>query len=273
MGVLGMKKTIIVSALAFALAPVAALATPTPQQQASKDCAALRAKIGATAFTQTFGTFGRCVSKLARVEQANTDSANTLCNAEQADPNFASTHGGKTFTQFYGTGNGKNAFGRCVSLKAGNSSKVEQRELNPARTCAALRTKMGRTLFGKAFGTNANHRNAFGKCVSMVARSQSSSVVNAATACLDELNDANFASTHGGKTFEQFYGTNADLSNAFGNCIAQKLQQATQQLQTALTNAAKTCRALQRSNPGQFRTKYGRRPNAFAKCVVAHTHA
>ena len=45
-----MKKSIMLIALAFALAPVAAYATPTPAQQASKDCASLRAKIGATAF-------------------------------------------------------------------------------------------------------------------------------------------------------------------------------------------------------------------------------
>src|SRR5256885_15695376 len=66
-----MKKTMIVLALAFALAPVAAFATPTPAQQASKDCASLRAKTGATAFVQAFGSagmsnaFGKCVSKFA----------------------------------------------------------------------------------------------------------------------------------------------------------------------------------------------------------------
>src|SRR5438094_6283807 len=70
-----MKKTLIVTALAFALAPVAAFATPTPAQLASKDCAALRAKIGVTPFAQAFGSvgtsnaFGKCVSKLAQLER------------------------------------------------------------------------------------------------------------------------------------------------------------------------------------------------------------
>src|ERR671937_1382015 len=105
-----MKRLLILTALAFALAPVAALAAPSPAKQAAKDCAALRAKMGATAFAQAFGSpgtsnaFGKCVSKLAQVEQANTTSANSLCRAEQNDPNFAATHDGKTFAQFYGTG-------------------------------------------------------------------------------------------------------------------------------------------------------------------------
>jgi hypothetical protein len=274
-----MKRFVLTAALACVLAPVAAFAAPTPAQQAAKDCAALRAKMGATAFAQAFGSpgtsnaFGKCVSKLAQVEQANVTSANSLCRAEQADPNFASTHGGKTFTQFYGTGKGRNAFGNCVSLKARSSSKAEQSELNPARTCSGLRTKLGRPLFAVAFGTNASHRNAFGKCVSLVARSQSTSVVNAATACLSELNDSGFAAAHGGKTFAQFYGTNSDLSNAFGNCVAQKLGAATAKLQASLSNASKTCRALRSSDPAGFRSKYGSRSNAFAKCVVAHAHA
>jgi len=272
-----MKKTLIVTALAFALAPVAAFATPTPAQLASKDCAALRAKIGVTPFAQAFGSvgtsnaFGKCVSKLAQLERANATSSNSLCRTEQEDLTFAATHGGKTFVQFYGTGTGKNAFARCVSLKTQNSRIVEQAELNPAQTCRALRTSLRAALFAQAFGTNQNHRNAFGKCVSLVARSQSTSVVNAASACLSELNDASFAASHDGKTFAQFYGTNTDLSNAFGKCVAKKLEAATTKLQTSLSNASKTCQGLKRSDPSGFRTTYGSRPNAFAKCVVAHT--
>jgi hypothetical protein len=271
-----MKKIMILTALALALAPVAAFATPTPAQQAAKDCAALRAKMGVTPFAQAFGSagtsnaFGRCVSKLVQVERANASSANSLCRAEQADVAFAATHGGKTFAQFYGAGNDKNAFARCVSLKARSSSTVEQRELNPAQTCSALRTRLVAPVFAQAFGTNQNHRNAFGKCVSLVARSQSTSVVNAASACLNELNDASFAVSHGGKSFAQFYGTNGDLSNAFGKCVANKVEAATTKLQTSLVNATKTCRDLRRNDPSGFRNSYGSRPNAFAKCVIAH---
>jgi hypothetical protein len=273
-----MKKVTIMAALAFALAPIAAFAATAPAKQAAKDCASLRAKMGATAFAQAFGTagasnaFGKCVSKFTQVEQANLTSANKLCSAEQVDPTFAATHGGKTFVQFYGTGTGKNAFGKCVSLKAQSSSKVEQSGMNPARTCSSVRTTMG-AMFVPSFGTNASHRNAFGKCVSLVARFQSTSVIGAASACLSEVNDATFPATHDGKTFAQFYGTNTDLSNAFGNCVATKLGLATNKLKASLVSASKTCRTMRRSDPTGFRAKYGTRPNAFAKCVVAHTHS
>jgi hypothetical protein len=269
-----MRKLITCAAMALALAPVAALATPRPAQAAVKDCAALRAKIGNVAFAQAFGggsnAFGTCVSKLARFEQADLSSANALCRAEQADPNFASSHDGKTFAQFYGSGaKHKNAFGNCVSLKARNSSATAQSGLNPARACAALRTRMTRAVFKQSFGTNANHSNAFGKCVSIVARAQSSDVVAAAQVCLTEATDSNFASTHNGKSFQQFYGTNADLSNAFGNCVLKKLQASNAKLVLALVNASKTCKTMRRSDPSGFRQKYSARPNAFAKCVSA----
>lgn len=271
-----MRKLIICAAVALALAPVAALATPSPAKAASKDCAALRAKIGSAAFTQAFGgganAFGVCVSKLTRFEQADLSSANTLCRAEQADPSFASTHGGKTFAEFYGSGaKHKNAFGNCVSLKARSSSAVGQAGMNPARACVALRARMTTNLFRQSFGTNANHGNAFGKCVSVVARAQSTDLVTAAEACLAEASDASFAATHGGKSFQQFYGTNADLSNAFGNCVLKRLQASTAKLTQALVKASKSCKALRRTDPAAFRQKYGSRPNAFAKCVSAQS--
>jgi hypothetical protein len=269
-----MRNLIICAAVALVLAPIVALASPKPAQAARRDCSALRAKIGSAAFTQAFGgganAFGVCVSRLTRFERADLNSANALCRAEQADPNFASTHGGMTFVEFYGTGaKHRNAFGNCVSLKARNSSATGRSGMNPARACAALRTRMTATLFKQSFGTNANHSNAFGKCVSIVARAQSMDLVTAAEACLAEAADANFASTHGGKSFQQFYGTNADLSNAFGNCVLKKLQGSTAKLTQALVKASKTCKMLRRSDPGTFRQKYGSRPNAFAKCVSA----
>jgi hypothetical protein len=270
-----MRKLIICAAVAFALAPLAAFATTSPRQAASKDCIALRAKIGSAAFTQAFGgsnAFGVCVSRLTRFEQADLSSANTLCRAEQADPNFAASHGGKTFAEFYGSGaKHKNAFGNCVALKARSSSASGRSGMNPARACAALRVRMTVSLFKQSFGTNANHSNAFGKCVSIVARTQSTDLVTAAEACLAEASDATFASTHGGKSFQQFYGTNADLSNAFGNCVLKKLQASTAKLTQALVKASKTCKAMRRSDPTSFRQKYGSRPNAFAKCVSAQS--
>jgi len=42
--------------------------------------------------------------------------------------------------------------------------------MNPAKACAALRTQMGAEAFKLKYGTNANKSNAFGKCVSSMAR-------------------------------------------------------------------------------------------------------
>jgi hypothetical protein len=256
---------ILVAVLAAAIAPMAALASTSDQSSASKDCTALRAKIGATAFGQAYASFGACVSRFAPLEQNNTSSANSACSAEQADPNFAAAHGGKTFTQFYGTGkSGKNAFGSCVSTKASASSQAEQQgRANPAQTCRSQRTSLGTATFDKTYGKNANDKNAFGKCVSANAKSESSNEVNASTACKAEQSDANFATSHGGKTFDQFYGTNANQSNSFGQCVSTKAQAASDGQSQATVSAAKACAAEQGAGAAAFTAKYG----TFGKCV------
>jgi len=259
------KRMILVAVLAAAIAPAAALASTSDQSSASKDCTALQAKMGATAFNQAYSSFGACVSRFAPLEQNNAASANTACSAEQADANFATTHGGKTFDQFYGTGkSGKNAFGNCVSTKAKASSQAEQQgRLNPAQTCRAQRTSMGTATFDKTYGKNANDKNAFGKCVSTVAKAQNTNEVNASNACKTEQSDANFAAGHGGKTFNQIYGTNADQSNAFGKCVSTKAQAASTTQSQATVSAAKACAAEQSAGAAAFTAKYG----TFGKCV------
>jgi hypothetical protein len=73
-----------------------------------------------------------CVSAKAKKKKAAMDAedereadefknAAKACAAERSDPGFAASHDGETFEQFYGTNkNGKNAFGKCVSGKAGD---------------------------------------------------------------------------------------------------------------------------------------------------------
>jgi hypothetical protein len=68
-------------------------------------------------------SFGKCVSGKVQAAQAqneeNLQNAAQACRAERSDPNFAAGHGGKSFTDNYGTNhNKKNAFGKCVSGKA-----------------------------------------------------------------------------------------------------------------------------------------------------------
>jgi hypothetical protein len=181
-----MKAMLFAALLAALILPAAAFADePTGQDQenAARACSALRASMGLDLFRQTYGTaasnrrnaFGKCVSQWARAEQQNRQSARSQCAAEQADPNVPAAHDGKTFAQFYGTGKGANAFGRCVSGKAKSASAEDRQDtLNAARECKAERKTLGVPDFRAKYGKNANDRNAFGKCVSALAKAKHS---------------------------------------------------------------------------------------------------
>ena len=78
----------------------------------------------------------------------------------------------------------------------------------------------------------------------------------------------------GASTFASTYGTNANKSNAFGQCVAKQAQTAT----ASIDNALKTCKAAQASDPAGFAAKYGTSGksggasadrNALGKCVSA----
>jgi len=260
------RRLILVFVVVAALAPVAASAAASPSATSARaDCAKLRATMGTTAFAHAYATFGACVSRYAPVEQQVTVSATATCTAQQADPNFAATHDGKTFAQFYGTGkNGKDAFARCVSTVAKANRQAEQQgRLNPARTCRALRTQLTRSVFDQTYGKNANDRNAFGKCVSTTAKTQANNEVSASSTCKAEQSDPNFASTHG-QTFDQTYGTNADQSNAFGNCVSSTAKAASIANEHAIARAALACKASKKSDPAAFKAKY----KTFGRCVA-----
>jgi hypothetical protein len=57
--------------------------------------------------------------------------------------------------------------------------------LNPAQACAKLRMDMGPAAFRTAYGTNRNGANAFGKCVSQMARMKTDVGRGAAVARID----------------------------------------------------------------------------------------
>jgi hypothetical protein len=258
------------TAVAFAQSP------PTGKERANaaRMCSAQRAQLGAAAFGQQWGSpanarnaFGKCVSKTARTLHQNALNAARQCRAEQGDASFAATHDGKTFAQFYGTNEDlSNAFGNCVSLKVRVSNSETRQELvNPARYCRAQRSSMGEQAFADLYGTNANKRNAFGKCVSKAARTMHENFQNASSQCRAEQADPAFAATHDGKTFTQFYGTNENGSNAFGMCVSKKAKQQNAGDQQATIKAAKQCQA-ERKEIGRpaFRRKYG----TFGACVA-----
>jgi hypothetical protein len=181
-----MKKITLAVGLVAALA-LPALATAKPpvdqanMQAAHTQCKDERGKTKATreAFKALYHSMSRCVRENAAEEAAEEAAAQKNaakeCKAEAADPGFAAANGGKTFAEFYGTnGNGKNAHGKCVSAKAKakkaemDAEDAEEAEdtKNAAKTCAGERRSMGTTEFAELYGTNANDRNAFGKCVS-----------------------------------------------------------------------------------------------------------
>jgi hypothetical protein len=101
---------------------------------ASKQCKA-EAAADPAAFKTKYGTgkngsnaHGKCVSQKAKENKAAADKQEKQdvnsakeCRTEQkqSPEEFKAAHGGKTFTEFYGTNeNGKNAFGKCVSSKS-----------------------------------------------------------------------------------------------------------------------------------------------------------
>jgi hypothetical protein len=196
---------------------------------------------------------------------ADSGGAAAACRAEQANPGFAAAHGNKTFAQFYGT------FGACVSSKTQSSSEPANPNApvtpGPGQTCKAELQKMGKDVFGSTYGTNANHRNAFGKCVSKVAQAQEDAEQNAASACRKEQADTGFAAAHG-KTFDQLYGTNAGLTNAFGKCVSQKASAAAAAAEKATISAAKACQTERGAGLAAFKQKYG----TFGHCVSTKAH-
>jgi hypothetical protein len=168
---------------------VALLAVPAAFADAGSSPAAVCKALQKTAPAlfgsgKTYRNLGACVSAKAGQAAQNTANAANACKAEQADPNFASSHGGKTFAEFYGTALGN----------------------------------------GQGNGNGQGHGNAFGKCVSGKAQAkavaQNQAQLNAAKQCKMQRADPAFAGAHGGKSFSDFYGTNANKRNAFGKCVS-----------------------------------------------------
>lgn len=180
-----MKRTTLTVGLVVALAlPATADSKPPAEreqiQAAHAQCKLERGKTKATreAFGAKYHSMSRCVRENAAEESAEEHDARTNasqeCKTEAADANFAATHDGKSFAEFYGANdNGKNAHGKCVSIKA-KAKKAEMDAAdaqeakdfkNAAKACARERRSLGTNAFANKYGTNPNKRNAFGKCV------------------------------------------------------------------------------------------------------------
>jgi hypothetical protein len=176
---------IIASALAVLAAPAGtAIAKPSKadKREAQKECRAERGTTDATreAFRAKYRNFGDCVSQKAREAKAERKEAKTNAARECRKERGDTAASREAFRAKYGTNaNESNAFGKCVSQKAKAERAAEDAEdaedaadrKNAAEECDAERgdTKESRKSFEEKYGTNANNRNAFGKCVSQKA--------------------------------------------------------------------------------------------------------
>ena len=132
--------------------------------------------------------------------------------------------------------------------------------------CKAERQKMGADLFKLTYGTNHNRSNALGKCISKHTPQEQANQASAANQCKAERADANFAAAHGGKTFDQFYGTGKG-KNAYAKCVSAKAKAESDADVKADVEAAKACKAQRKADTAGFKTQWGTKRNAFGKCV------
>jgi hypothetical protein len=149
---------------------------------------------------------------------------------------------------------------------------------NAAQECRAERgdSAATREAFAAKYGTNANKRNAFGKCVSARAHDEAQesedAQANASKQCKAE------AEQLGAEAFAAKYGTGRKGRNAHGKCVSGKAkeQEAAADAEdreeiAERKSAAKQC-AAERKEIGAtaFAEKYGtnkNKRNAFGKCV------
>jgi hypothetical protein len=118
------------------------------------------------------------------------------------------------------------SFAACARKTAVEEAQEEQAaHTNAAKECKAER-QADPTAFADKYGTNANKRNAFGKCVSQKAKAKENAAdeqdaedaaefKNAAKEC-DAERSADAAA------FADKYGTNENNRNAFGKCVSSK---------------------------------------------------
>jgi hypothetical protein len=181
-----MKSLITIAALLSLAVPAALAAPPTgqgPEAQGptsgSVTCRDQRKAVGMTAFRLQYAPAGSpkaamdaCVAQQAQTAVVEAKNAAKECKAErgttpQSIAAFNDTHGTNA--------NKRNAFGKCVSAKTDAALvALQHATINAARQC---RTERGTTpqsiaAFNATHGTNANKRNAFGKCVSKLVKAQ-----------------------------------------------------------------------------------------------------
>jgi hypothetical protein len=197
----------IVGALLVPEVVQARLSSTEVATDASSQCGALRAEVGPTAFGATFSSFAACVSKLTPLERQNRVAAGALCRV-----------------RFPAASSPSRLFESCLTTSATSASLAEQQALDPAQRCDLLRSSIGVAAFATKYRTGGDTAGAFRACLATTAGAQVAVETSSAATCRIEQEAAGFTSAHGGKTFAQFYGTNAAASNAFGRCVSLKAE-------------------------------------------------
>jgi hypothetical protein len=174
--------------------------------------------------TATLAVFAAPLSgvAVAKTSKADKREAKSECRTERGTTDATR----EAFKAKYGN------FGGCVSQKA-REAKAERKQAHrsAAKACREERgdTEESRAAFREKYGTNANKRNAFGKCVSQTAKAkqaeqdeedadEAEAGKNAAQECDAERGET----TETRKAFDDKYGTNHNKRNSFGKCVSQK---------------------------------------------------
>lgn len=175
----------LVIATLFCFAVPAAFAVPPAGQgqgggsasNPSQLCKEQLRTMGASSFQSIYApngngknAMGKCVSRQAQVADTAAENAAKTCKTERGTTEASIA----AFELKYGTNqNKKNAFGKCVSSIANDTVEAHQdATMNAAKKCKAERTQIGVDAFKTKYGTNTNKANAFGKCVSALAKAQ-----------------------------------------------------------------------------------------------------
>jgi hypothetical protein len=154
-----MTRHLIVLAAFLGLAVPAALAAP-PADQAKPEK----------------GKSAKTESAASPAQVNGPKNASKACKAERA------AMGVEAFKRSYGTNTNKsNAHGKCVSGKSKAKKENDETEADEAaeeaaaKKCKAERATLGAEAFKNNYGKNKNKANAFGKCVSKLAKAQTTS--------------------------------------------------------------------------------------------------
>jgi hypothetical protein len=168
----------------------------------------------------------------ASVASAVNSTPNPNQVAAQQCTNELHTMGVKAFKGLYGDPpKGQHAMRNCQRQHGKSAGNVVN---NAAQRCRAEQAdpssipgNTGNLTFDQFYGTNDNHRNAFGKCVSSKVQAteaqQQENLQNAAQLCRAERSDpSTIPGNTNGESFTDFYGTNKNKKNAFGKCVSGK---------------------------------------------------